>query len=151
MSRLQQLPRGLAVLTLAVLTLSGGTLAGLTPAGSAAVRPATTATLASVQHPGAAAVQPGTAVSAPSWRVRDLARESTRLRSSSQVISVARRDGFALLPNLTDTQFQLERFAVTGGHVLHGPKFAVRRLPLADGFLWVYGEIPAGRDSHFAK
>jgi hypothetical protein len=88
---------------------------------------------------------------APSWRVHDLARESATLRSSGQVISAARREGFALLPDLTSTHFQLERFAVTGGHVLRGPAFAVGRLLLAGGFLWVYGEIPAGRDSPFAK
>jgi hypothetical protein len=140
MRRSQPLSRALAVLALAGVALTGLATAG----------PATTA-LASAQRDGLAPARPAAAATGPAWPVHDLARENARLRSSSQVISVARREGFALLTNLAGTQFQLERFAVTGGHVLPGPKFAVGRLLLADGFLWVYGEIPASRDSPFAR
>jgi hypothetical protein len=136
MRRFQPLTRGLAVLALAGL----------------AAGPASTA-LASAHHPGrtAPAARTAAAVTAP-WQVRHLAHEGLNLRGADQAISVARRQDFALVPTgSTGQPYRLERFAVTGGHLLRGPKFAVSQIQLADGFAWVYGAVFLGPHSNFVK
>jgi hypothetical protein len=134
MRRFPSVTRGLAVLALAGLAAS--------PAGTA---------LASAQHPAHAVPRARTtAAGAAIWRVRRLAHEGTRLRTANQVVSPATRQDFALVPTGSLGQpYQLERFPVTGGHLLRGPKFAVSQITLANGFAWVYGPVFLGpHDNH---
>jgi hypothetical protein len=115
-------------------------------AGLAAVIPVTAA-LGAGARPGPP-IHPPAARSAPAatpWPARTVLRESVKVRSAAQVLSLARGADFALVPvNRPQTVFRLQRISLAGGAVQSGPRFGVSRLRLASGSLWVYGPLFSG-------
>ena len=118
-------------------------------AGLAAVASVTAALAAGVQpaRPGPPARPPASRAvpAATRWPSRTVLRESVRVRSAAQVLSLARGADFALVPvNRPETVFQLRRISLASGAVQSGPRFGVSGLRLASGFLWVYGPVYRG-------
>jgi hypothetical protein len=118
-------------------------------AGLAAVASVTAALAAGAQpaRPGPP-IRPPASRAAPAatpWPSRTVLRESVRVRSANQVLSLARGADFVLVPvNRPETRFQLRRISLASGAVQSGPRFSVSWLRLASGFLWVYGPIYSG-------
>jgi hypothetical protein len=127
-------------------------LAVLALTGLAAVAPATTALASAHQSARTAPAARTTAGAAAPWQVRHLAPESVSVRSANQVVSVARQQDFALVPQGTTGQsYRLERFALDGGHLRRGPLFPTSQITLANGFAWVYGPVFIGPNSAHVK
>src|SRR5690242_13045242 len=102
-------------------------------AGLAAVASVTAALAAGVQpaRPGPPARPPASraAPAATRWPSRTVLRESVRVRSATQVLSLARGADFALVPvNRPETVFQLRRISLASGAVQSGPRFGVSGL-----------------------
>jgi len=118
-------------------------------AGLAAVASVTAALAAGAQpaRPGPPIRPPASraATAATPWPSRTVLRESVRVRSATQVLSLARGADFVLVPvNRPETVFQLRRISLASGAVQSGPRFGVSGLRLASGFLWVYGQVYSG-------
>src|SRR5262249_52959440 len=82
------------------------------------------------------------------WPTRTVLRESVKVRSAAQVLSLARGADFALVPvNRPETVFQLQKISLASGAVQSGPRCGVSGLRLASGSLWVYGPVFSGPHS----
>jgi hypothetical protein len=128
---------GLAAVTSMTATLAAGARPGppIHPPVHRAAGPA---------GPGGAP-GPGRASDRAPWPSRTVLRESLRVRSATQVLSLARGADFAMVPvNRPETVFQLRRISLASGAVQSGPRFSVSGLRLASGFLWVYGPLYSG-------
>jgi hypothetical protein len=134
MAGIRPVTRGAAVLGVGGLAAVASVTAALA-AGAQPARPGPPA------HPPAGRVAPA----ATHWPSRTVLRESVRVRSAAQVLSLARGADFALVPvNRQETRFQLRRISLASGAVQSGPRFGVSGLRLAGGFLWVYGPLYSG-------
>jgi hypothetical protein len=132
MTGIRPVTRGAAVLGVAGLAVA----TSMTAAPAAGARPGPPIRLPLHQAAGPAG--------AP-WPVRTVLRESLRVRSATQVLSLARGADFAMVPvNRPETVFQLRRISLASGAVQSGPRFSVSGLRLASGFLWVYGPLYSG-------
>ena len=138
MTGIRRLTRGAAVLGVAGLAA----VASVTAALAAGAQPARPARPGPPIHPPAhQTAWPASAA----WPSRTVLRESVRVRSATQVLSLARGADFAMVPvNQPETVFQLRRISLASGAVQNGPRFSVSGLRLASGFLWVYGPIYGG-------
>jgi hypothetical protein len=132
MTGIRPVTRGAAVLGVAGLAV----VTSMTAAPAAGARPGPPIRLPLHQAAGPAG--------AP-WPVRTVLRESARVRSATQVLSLSRGADFAMVPvNRPETVFQLRRISLASGAVQSGPRFSVSGLRLASGFLWVYGPLYSG-------
>ena len=130
----------------------GASTMAITPNGkSAAVTaPAASAAAKAAAAPGAAA---GAASSAhrSRWQVRTVLRESAGEQIVTQVVDPRAGADYALVPRLATPTgpvgpYRLQRTDLATGAVRNGPEFTVTSLTLADGYLWVSGDAPAGRN-----
>ena len=112
-------------------------------------RAAAAARAAFVHPPAHQATEPASGAARAvgrSWPSRTVLRESVRVRSATQVLSLARGADFALVPvNRPETVFQLraDQPGQRGGPE-RAARFGVSGLRLASGFLWVYGQVYSG-------
>lgn len=124
-------PRRLIGVGLVVLSLAGLAAAVTAPAASAAAKAASA-------HPSR-------------WHVRTVLRESAGEQIVTQVVDPRAGVGYALVPRLATPTgpvgpYRLQRTDLATGAVRTGPEFTVTSLTLADGYLWVSGDAPAGRN-----
>ena len=141
MTGIRPVTRGAAVLGVAGLAAVASVTAALA-AGAQPARPGPP-----VHPPAHQATGPAgrVAPAGAAWPSRTVLRESVRVRSATQVLSLARGADFALVPvNRPETVFQLRRISLASGAVQSGPRFSVSGLRLASGFLWVYGQVYSG-------
>ena len=138
MTGIRPVTRGAAVLGVACLAA----VTSMTAALAAGARPGPPIHLPVHEAAGSA----GRAAPAGGpWPSRTVLRESVRVRSATQVLSLPRGADFALVPvNRPETVFQLRRISLASGAVQSGPRFSVSGLRLASGFLWVYGQVYSG-------
>jgi hypothetical protein len=144
MPGIRPVTRGVAILGVAGLAAVTSTTAAL----AAGARPALPGP--PVHRPAHQTARPAgqaTPAGGP-WPSRTVLRESARVRSANQVLSLARGADYALVPvNQPETVFQLQRISLASGAVQRGPRFRASRLRLASGFLWVYGPVYSGPHS----
>jgi hypothetical protein len=141
MTGIRPVTRGAAVLGVAGLAAVASVTAALA-AGAQPPRPGPP-----VHPPAHQATGPASRAvpAATPWPSRTVLHESVRVRSATQVLSLARGADFALVPvNRPETVFQLRRISLASGAVQSGPRFRVSGLRLASGFLWVYGQVYSG-------
>jgi len=142
MTGIRPVTRGAAVLGVAGLAAVASVTAALA-AGAQPARPGPP-----IGRPAGRVAAPVLEPSAAHWPSRTVLRESVRVRSATQVLSLARGADFALVPvNRPETRFQLRRISLASGAVQSGPRFGVSRLQLASGFLWVDGPVYSGPHS----
>src|SRR5690242_2499408 len=144
MPGIRPVTRGVAILGVAGLAAVTSTTAAL----AAGARPALPGP--PVHRPAHQTARPAgqaTPAGGP-WPSRTVLRESARVRSANQVLSLARGADYALMPvNQPETVFQLQKISLATGAILSGSRFPASRLRLASGFLWVYGPVYSGPHS----
>src|SRR5262245_37406216 len=116
MTGIRRVTRGAAVLGVAGLAA----VASVTAAPAAGAQPARPARPGPPIHlPAHQTARPASAV----WPSRTVLRESVRVRSATQVLSLARGADFAMVPvNRPETVFQLRRISLASGAVQSGPR-----------------------------
>jgi hypothetical protein len=103
------------------------------------------ATTATASPRAAVASQPAAAVRA-SWPQRVILREDAALQDASQVLDPAAGVLYALAPGASGS-YVLQAIDLHTGRVRRGASYRVSGLALAAGYLWVYGQVKAGRPS----
>jgi hypothetical protein len=127
---------GLVILSLA--SLAAAVTAPAASASAKAAAPRTAASAASFAH-------------GSRWHVRTVLRETAAEQIVTQVVDPRARADYALVPRIASPAgpvgpYRLQRTDLATGAVRKGPEFTVTSLTLAAGYLWVFGDAPAGRN-----
>ena len=96
----------------------------------------------SSQHPAPSAA----AVRKP-WPQRAILPEDSTLQYASQVLDPAAHVLYALVPVASGSSYVLQAIDLRTGRARRGASYRLSGLALAAGYLWVYGQLHAGRPS----
>src|SRR5580704_4500494 len=87
-----------------------------------------------------------TAVRKP-WPQRAVLPEDNTLEYASQVLDPAAHVLYALVPVASGSSYVLQAIDLRTGRARRGASYRLSGLALAGGYLWVYGQLAAGRPS----
>ncbi|HXO24818.1 MAG TPA: hypothetical protein VN870_09560, partial [Streptosporangiaceae bacterium] len=81
------------------------------------------------------------------WPQRAILPEDTTLEHASQVPDPAAHVLYALVPVASGSSYVLQAIDLRTGRARRGASYRLSGLALAAGYLWVYGQLAAGRPS----
>ena len=81
------------------------------------------------------------------WPQRAILPEDTTLEDASQVPDPAAHVLYALVPVASGSSYVLQAIDLRTGRARRGASYRLSGLALAAGYLWVYGQLKAGRPS----
>ena len=101
----------------------------------------------SSQHPPPPRAMSSAAAVRASWPQRAIRPEDATLQDASQVLDPAAHVLYALVPVASGSSYVLQAIDLRTGRVRRGASYRLSELALAAGYLWVYGQLHAGRPS----